>query len=597
MVVASSSLTFELFDIINLLSKKDIVKGRKYILVIVDDYSRYTWSHFLRSKNETPKNGVVKRRNRTLVEAARTMLSATKLLLFFWAEAIATACYTQNRSLIIPRHEKTPYHIINERKPTLKHLHIFRCKCYIVRNGENLDKMKEKGDACIFLGYALLSKGFRVYNKRTRLIVETIHVNFDELLEMTFDHSSSGLATKSPKKASDHDNSDLIPQCLTKASKQNGLGPTPHYIGDTPSMLELDLLFSPMFDEYFKGENEVEDTNIQADDAVFYAYEFINPLATLTKDHPLEQVHGNPSKPVQTKRQLATDPEICMFALTVNKAEPKNIKEAMADHTWIEAMRKNCISLTDFMSGNLLTNPFSKTVIGLNWLWKNKKDEDSTVICNKGCLVAKGYRQEEGIDLEESFAPVATLEVVYIFIAYVAHKSFPIYQMDVKTTFLNDPLKKEVYIKQLNGFVDPNHPERVYHLQKALYGLKQDPRTWYDELSKFLILKELTKGTINPTLFTIRYGEDILLVQNNVDDIIFGSTNPKLSKKFEKLMYSKFEMSMMKELKFFLGLQIHQSSRGIFINQVKYAIDILKKHGMEKHDIIGTPMTTKPKLD
>ncbi|GJV65640.1 retrovirus-related pol polyprotein from transposon TNT 1-94 [Tanacetum coccineum] len=334
--------------------------------------------------------------------------------------------------------------------------------------------------------------------------------------------------------ASDHDSSDLTPQCLTKAFKQNA------DIGDTPSMLELDLLFSPMFDEYFKGENEVvskpyvvsdkqnitqstttpvdgdkpslivhntcdpttpttqvhveEDTNIKVDDAVFYAYEFINPLATLTKDHPLEQVHGNPSKLVQTRRQLATDLEICMFALTVNKAEPKNIKEAMADHTWIEAMRKNCISLTDFMSGNLLTNPFGKTVIGLNWLWKNKKNEYSTVIRNKVCLVAKGYYQEEGIDLEESFAPVATLEVVYIFIAYVAYKSFPIYHMDVKTTFLNGPLNKEVYIKQPNGFVDPDHPERVYHLQKALYGLKQDPRAWYDELSKFLILKELTKG-------------------------------------------------------------------------------------------------------
>nr|GFC21452.1 retrovirus-related Pol polyprotein from transposon TNT 1-94 [Tanacetum cinerariifolium] len=156
----------------------------------------------------------------------------------------------------------------------------------------------------------------------------------------------------------------------------------------------------------------------------------------------------------------------------------------------------------------------------------------------------KGYAQKEGINFEESFAPVARLQAVRIFIAYATHKSFPIYQMDMKTTFLNDPLKEEVYIAQLDGFVDPNHSEKVYHLRKALYGLKQAPSAWYDELLKFLTSKGFTKGTIDPTLFTIRYGEDILLVQIYVDDIIFGSTNPKYTKRFEKLMHSRFEMSL-----------------------------------------------------
>ncbi|GJV24988.1 retrovirus-related pol polyprotein from transposon TNT 1-94 [Tanacetum coccineum] len=167
-----------------------------------------------------------------------------------------------------------------------------------------------------------------------------------------------------------------------------------------------------------------------------------------------------------------------------------------------------------------------------------------------------------------------------------------------KTTFpLNGSLKEEVYVAQPDGFVDPDHPKKVYRLRKALYGLKQAPRAWYDELLNFLMSKGFTKGTIDPTLFTIRYGEDILLVQIYVDDIIFGSTNPKFSKRFEKLMHSRFEMSLMGEMKFFLGLQIHQSPRGIFINQAKYALEILKKHGMDKCDSVGTPMATKPKLD
>nr|GFB24254.1 hypothetical protein [Tanacetum cinerariifolium] len=233
------------FDIVNLLSKNDIVRwlhllhmdfcgpmrvasinGKRYVLVIVDDYSRYTWTHFLRSKDETPEvlidflrlvqrglqaqvrvNGVVERRNRTLVEAARTMLSAAKVPLFFWAEAIATACFTQNRSLVIPHHEKTPHDIINDRKLLVKFFHIFGSVCYIVRDGENLDKLKEKGDECIFVGYSTQSRDYRVFNMRTRVIMESIHVNFDEL----------------PQMASAHNSSDPAPTCQIMASVQSVL--------------------------------------------------------------------------------------------------------------------------------------------------------------------------------------------------------------------------------------------------------------------------------------------------------------------------------------------------------------------------------------
>ncbi|GKE39891.1 retrovirus-related pol polyprotein from transposon TNT 1-94 [Tanacetum coccineum] len=205
----------------------------------------------------------------------------------------------------------------------------------------------------------------------------------------------------------------------------------------------------------------------------------------------------------------------------------------------------------------------------MKWLGKNKRDKQNTVIPNKARLVAKGYGQEEGIDFEESFAPVARLEAVRLFVAYAAHKSFPVYQMDVKTAFLYGPLKEEVYVNQPDGFVDPHHPDKVYHLKQAL-------RAWYDELSNFLVCKGFSKGSIDPTMFITKKGDDILLVQIYVDKIIFGSMNPKLSKKFEKLMHIKFEMSMMGELKFFLEIQIHRSPCGIFINQAKYAQEILK---------------------
>nr|GEV78641.1 hypothetical protein [Tanacetum cinerariifolium] len=521
------------------------------------------------AKASPTQNSVVERQNCTLVKAARMMLSTLKLPLFFWAEAIATAFYTQNRSIIIPTHEKTTHHIINDRKPLIKHLHIFGCTCYLTRDGENLNKMKEKGDPCILVGYSTQSKGYRVYNKRTRLIVESIHLKFDELKEMSeksVANDTSGLVPQR-QKASDYDNSDPVPQILPLADTT------------VPSQQELDLLFGPLYDDFFNactlsvnkssspiGNSKQRDTtpttNIQS------STEPTNPTNANVEennDNQAEDEFTNPFcdekmlslphaiLPVQTRRQLATDPEMCMFALTMSTAEPKTIKETMADSAWIKAMQKEL-------------HQFDRL-------------------------------QEEGIDFEESFTPVARWEAVRIFVPYAAHKYFPIYQIDVKTAFLNGPLKEDVCVAQPDGFVDPDHLEKVYPLVKALYGLKQAPRAWYDELSKFLIFKGFTKCTIDLTLFTIRYGEDILLVQIYVDGIIFGSTNPKYSKRFEKLMHSIFDMSLTGEIKFFLGLQIHRSPRGIFINRAKYALEILKKHGMEKGQSIGTPMATKPKLD
>ncbi|GJZ30935.1 retrovirus-related pol polyprotein from transposon TNT 1-94 [Tanacetum coccineum] len=217
-----------------------------------------------------------------------------------------------------------------------------------------------------------------------------------------------------------------------------------------------------------------------------------------------------------------------MFALTVSRTELKNSKEAIANSVLIEAIHEEIYQFDRLDVWELVDRPLRKNVINMKWLLKNKRDEENT--------------------------------------------------MDVKTKFLNGPLKKEVYVNQPDRFVDLYHLDKVYRLKKALYGLKKAPRAWCDELSNFLVSKGFSKGSINPTLFITKHREDILLVQIYIDDIIFGSTNPKLSKRFGKLMHSKFDMSMMGELKFFLGIQIHQSPRGIFINQAKYAQEILKKH-------------------
>nr|GFC64487.1 retrovirus-related Pol polyprotein from transposon TNT 1-94 [Tanacetum cinerariifolium] len=277
--------------------------------------------------------------------------------------------------------------------------------------------------------------------------------------------------------------------------------------------------------------------------------------------------------------------------------EPKNVKEAMTDPAWIESMQEELLQFKRMDVWVLVPIPDNISPLTLKSIFKNKHDEDQTVIRNKSRLVMRGYRQEEGLDFEESFAPVARMEAIRIFLAYAAHKSFTVFQLDVKTAFLHGSLKEDVYVCQPEGFIDADHPSHVYKLKKALYGLKQAPRAWYDELSTFLLQNHFIKGTIDPTLFIRRFNDDILVVQVYVDDIIFGSTHPRYTQLFSDLMKSRFEMSMMGEMTFFLGLQVNQSPCGIFINQSKYVFEILKKYGMESCYPVGTPMEIKDKLD
>nr|GEX51767.1 retrovirus-related Pol polyprotein from transposon TNT 1-94 [Tanacetum cinerariifolium] len=232
------------------------------------------------------------------------------------------------------------------------------------------------------------------------------------------------------------------------------------------------------------------------------------------KNHPIEQVIGDPLKSIIKRKTLQTDAEVYMYALIVSTIEPKNIKAAMLDYSWIESMQDELNQFKRLDVWELIECLIGKNIIAVKWMWKNKTDVENTVIQNKSRLVAKGYGQEEGIDFEELFAPVARLEAARIFVAYAAHKNFPIYQMNVKTTFLNGPLKEEVFVRQPDGFVDTDFPNHVYRLKKALYGLKQAPRAWYDKLSSFLIEHHFTKGmekcdTVSTPMATTKLDTDL----------------------------------------------------------------------------------------
>ncbi|GJU56894.1 retrovirus-related pol polyprotein from transposon TNT 1-94 [Tanacetum coccineum] len=518
------------------------INGKKYILVIVYDYSWFTWVKFLRSKDETPafvikllkqlqvglnktvrfvqtdngtefvnkdltdyyvsidithektiprtpqQNGVVERQNRTLVEAARTMLIFSKALLFLWAEAMVTACYTQNRSLIHTLHNKTPYELVHDKKLDLSFLCIFGALCYPTNDSVDHGKLKAKADI-------------------------------------------------SPGPA---------PNLLTPRPISLGLVPNPApaipYV--PPTNKELELLLQPMFDEYF--ENLTGDCQ--------------GSHLTSSLDHQSSLVHNGAAAEHSFK--------VNMFAV----ADPKPfLNEPFSIDIHSEAACYRCFVV--------------------------KLDEYGDVLKNKARLVAKGFCQEEGLDFEESFAPVARLEAIKIFLASAACKNMTIYQMDVKTAFLNRELKEEVYVIQPEGFVNPDHPHHVYSLKKALYGLKQASQTWYDTLSKFLLAQGFSKGVVDPTLFIRNTNKHTLHVQIYVDDIIFVSTDPSDCDLFSNEICSKFQMTMMGQISFFLGLQISQNPRGIFINQSKYANEILKKFYFHHSDPIDTPMVERTKLD
>ncbi|KAJ9540987.1 hypothetical protein OSB04_027493 [Centaurea solstitialis] len=721
------------------------INGKKYVLVMVDDYSRYTLVKFLRSKDEAPEiiisvlkevqvnlqsqvqkirsdhgtefknkvlggylesvgikhtfaavrtpqqNGVVERRNRTLVEAARTMLAYSKLPMFLWAEAVDTACYTQNRSIVNNRFGKTPYELINNQVPNIGHFRVFGCRCFVLNDREDRHKLQEKSDEAIFIGYSKNSIAYRVYNKRTKMVMESSNVKFDPYAEMASEHDSSepGLtgvlavnlvnpdhvtptkqkdgASTSTNNLSDLDllfenfyneyfgssssdstttnNSSSIHRETTmnvqepvsisgpttstisedtssveSPQVQNSIIPIPENqeiipIVDSSQIQEADIgssedISDPIpirmestFDDYSEdlqivpSFESLQEVPISSYTDSSYDLQLYRPLPHTTKwtrDHPLNQIIGDPNAPVQTRSATANE---CLFAAFLSNVEPLKVADALADPDWFMAMQEEINQFVRLKVWRLVPRPEAKSIIDTKWFFKNKKDEDNIVVRNKARLVAKGYRQQKGIDYNETFAPVARIEAIRMFLAYAAHKDFTVYQMDVKTTFLNGVLKEEVYVSQPEGFVDQDHPDHVYILDKALYGLKQAPRAWYDSLSQFLVESGYSKGKIDNTLFIKREGEHIMLVQIYVDDIIFGSTCPNFCDIFSKLLMTRYEMSMMGELNFFLGLQVKQLSAGIFINQAKYIKDILKKYNLENAKIMKTPMSPSCALD
>ncbi|GJU01439.1 putative ribonuclease H-like domain-containing protein [Tanacetum coccineum] len=781
------------------------IDHKYYCLVITDDYSRFCWVFFLETKDETypilkdfmslvenqlnkkvkaircdngtefknaklielcgekgikrdysnartpQQNGVAERKNRTLIEAARTMLADSKLPTMFWTEAVSTACYVLNRVLITNPHNKTPYALLTGKTPSISHFKPFGCHVTILNTSDHLGKFDGKADEGYLVGYSASNRAYRVYNMANKRVEETMNLRFleekaniqgighewsfdldyltdslgynrdkanqsagtqdvssnpagfqdddsdsdsDEQVILVPSYPSNNIPGAEPKDTSDaHSNGVLVDtaedifqqelarlkdqeQRATSDAERLGLGfakdaeelqkrasaktvppgsipvPTgsiPVPSGDTmvsPSDVSVPTGGVPVpsgspTDSFFDAEpttrfsspsdlgNNVPSPGIFS--STSYDDEFgadlnnlastveVSPVATkrINTVHPQSLIIGEPNSSVQTRSQVHkkttgetaflsyiqdqqrnnhTDFQHCLFACFLSQVEPRSVAQALEDPSWVDAMQAE---MQQFKFQNvwiLVDLPEGKYAIGTKWILKNKRDARGIVVRNKARLVAQGHRQEEGIDYDEVFAPVARIEAIRLFLAFASYMGFMVYQMDVKSAFLYGSIDEEVYVTQPKGFVDPQYPKKVYKVVKALYGLHQAPRAWYATLSTFLLKHGYRRGTIDKTLFLKKHKRDIILVQVYVDDIIFGSTKKAWCDEFEALMKGEFEMSAMGELIFFLGLQVQQRPDGIFISQDKYVQEILKKFDLESVRTATTPYEApKPK--
>nr|GEU87011.1 hypothetical protein [Tanacetum cinerariifolium] len=614
---------------------------KSYCLVVTDDYSRFTWVFFLATKDETSpilktfitglenqlslkvkvirsdnrtefknhdinkfcgmkgikrvfsvprtpqQNGIVERKNRTLIEADKTML--------------------------------TPYELLHGRTPSIGFMKLFGCPVIILNTLDSLGRFEGKVDKGFLIGYSVSrEKNDQQYvlflmwssdslnpqnNDEDAAFDEKEHDAKKPESEVNVSLSRNKDLSAEFKDCSDNSSNEvtaagtIVPTVRQNSSNStnpfSAAGPSNSTASPThgkSSFIDASQLFDDPGMQEFEDITYSDDENVVGAEADFNNLETsitVSPIPTtrIHKDHPVSQIIGDLSLTTQTRSmtrvvkdqggllQLFNDDfHTCMFSCFLLQEEPKR-------KVWV-----------------LVDLPHGKRAIGTKWVYRNKKDERGIVIRNKARLVAQGHIEEDGINYEEVFAPVVRIEAIRLFLAYASFMGFILYQMDVKSAFLYGTIEEEVYVCQPPGFEDFDHPDKVYKVVKALYGLHQAPRAWYETLANYLLENGFQRGKIDQTLFIKKQKGDILLVQIYVDDIIFGAINKDLCISFEKLMKDKFQMSSVGELTFFLGLQVKQKKDGIFISQDKYVAEILRKFELTKGKSASTPIDTEKPL-
>jgi transposase InsO family protein len=624
--------------------------GAKYFVTFIDDFSRKTFVYFMKQKSEvldhfkifkalvekqtgfeiqklrsdnggeytskafkqfceqhgierqfstpyTPQqNGVAERKNRTLFESARCMLQHKQLSNAWWAEAINTARYVLNRAPTTSVEGKTPEEVWSGKKPSVQHLRVFGCDAYAHVPDEKRTKLEPKSRKCIFLGYVEGTKCYRLYDVKNGSIIKSRDVKFVEC----DDSKQTKETLETPL--------DELAETKVKIESIETSSNLEHNTMDTVGDFNVDNLHhSPQIES---STSSVRDIRAQARalgqqrGASILSPISPPPLPMMTRARARvlaqQQIGESSLAWIPSKSSI---PSACMaHAFHTSIEEPTTITEAMGrDDTWKwkEAMDSEYQSLIDNKTWTLTPLPLDRKSIGCKWIFKIKYTADGSVERYKARLVAKGYAQKEGIDYNETFAPVAKMTSIRILLALAAIEDLEVHQMDVKTAFLNGDLEEEIYMDQPEGYILEGEEQLVCKLSKTLYGLKQSPRAWYKKIDEYFASQSLIKSHVDPNIYVLRRSDgSFIIIALYVDDLMLVSNDMKLLLKTKRNLAGRFEMKDLEEIHYILGVQIlrNRKIRKIYLSQQKYVENVLERFGMKDCKPLATPLDSNSKL-
>nr|CCI55340.1 PH01B019A14.9 [Phyllostachys edulis] len=634
--------------------------GRRYFLLLVDDVSRYMWAVLLDVKasaadaikclqaaaeaecgrklrvlrtdnggeftaaefaaycaNEgihrhfsapyTPQqNGVVERRNQTVVATARALLKQRGMPAFYWGEAVMTAVHLLNRSPTKALDGKTPYEAWHGRKPAVSHLRVFGCLAF-VKELNHVGKLDDRSTPGVFIGYTEGAKAYRVLDPTTRRVRITRDVVFDEGRGWTWDKmvddgstpttsdfvvdyvhfeeaggansSSSPSSSTPPPRSPPPPASPSPPPPPAPASPQAPVSPppAPPATPRSPTPAPTPSGSAPAASAHDEQHTVEFATPLSNDEDRIDAYHGGEPLRYRTMDDLL----GEQPVPELAQRDLEAE-----LHLAQDDGEPRSFAEAERNAAWRAAMQEEMDAVERNKMWELADLPAGHHAISLKWVFKLKKNEAGEVIKHKARLVARGFVQQEGVDFDDAFAPVARME----------SEGWCVHHMNVKSAFLNGDLKEEVYVRQPPGFIIPGKESKVLRLRKALYGLRQAPRAWNAKLDSTLKQMGFQQSAHEAAVYRQGKGGNALLIGVYVDDLVITGTKEKEIEAFKAEMKATFQMSDLGPLSFYLGIEVHQDSSGISLRQTAYAKRIVELGGLTDCNPAHTPMEERLKL-
>lgn len=585
---------------------------KRYLITFTDDFSRKTWIYFLIEKSEafavfrnfkihveketnsvikglrtdrggeftsqeftkfcdingirrqltaayTPQqNGVAERKNRTIMNMVRSMLSEKKIPKTFWPEAANWAVHVLNRSPTLAVRNKTPEEAWSGGKPSIEYFRVFGCISHVHVPDNKRTKLDDKSITCVLLGVSEESKAYRLYDPISQRIIISRDVVFEEDKNWDWDKKYEELIV------CDLEWGDTGEEAVVFDEHEEGNG----------SDLDADI----------EEENEILPSDSSTEESSSSLNERRN------RRPPVWMRHYDTGEGLSEEDNEA---QLAMFAA----ADPIRFEDAVKSEKWRKAMDAEMESITKNGTWELMELPEGGKKIGVKWVYKTKFNENGEVDKYKARLVVKGYSQQYGVDYTEVFAPVARMETIRLVVALAAQKGWIIYQLDVKSAFLHGELNEEVFVEQPCGYVQKGNEHKVYKLKKALYGLKQAPRAWYSRIEAYFMKEGFKRCDYEHTLFIKTRKEDkVLIVSLYVDDLVFTGNDDFMFTEFRNSMKQEFDMTDLGKMRYFLGLEVLQRPNGVFIYQKKYALEVLQRFGMDKSNYVHNPIVPGCKL-